>query len=244
LAKLLKAGMLPTACIEPKDTRPIRDLRRQRSRLVALRGAEDASRRRLLRRHGLLGHSRTDIKEATEEALQRWFAQPLVRLHGEHERQRIELSTQQLDTLASPLLATVQARPEVHRLLTIPGLGKILALPIVAEIGALARWRQAREFASSGRLVPGVAPSGPVRRRGRHAKPGSPPLTWAFSHAARSAVRYSPKSRRCFDRHLGRHRGKGGKLIASDLIAPQRAQAAYHVLRDGTVDREERLFQA
>jgi hypothetical protein len=38
LAKLLKAGMLSRATIYPKESRPIRDLLRQRSHLVALRG--------------------------------------------------------------------------------------------------------------------------------------------------------------------------------------------------------------
>ncbi len=155
LAKLLKAGMIPKAYIYPKDTRPIRDLLRQRSRLVALRGATYGSLRRLLLRQGLLRHSRNDIKETTEEDLQRWFAHPLVRLHGQHELERIELFSQQITTLESQLLATVQDRPEFHRLLTIPGLGKILAMTIFYEIGPIARFQDAREFASYCRLVPG-----------------------------------------------------------------------------------------
>jgi transposase len=244
LAKLLKASMIPKAYIYPKDTRPIRDLLRQRSRLVALRATEYGGLRRLLLRHGLLGHSRNDIKQTTDEDLMRWFAHPLVRLHGQHELQRIDLYTQQIDTLESQLLATVQDRPEFHRLLTIPGLGKILAMTIVYEIGEIARFQNAREFSSYCRLVPGVAQSGPVSRRGRHAKQGSPHLKWAFGQAALYAVRYYPPIRRAFDRHLAHHRGKGGKLIAYEIIAHKLAQAVYHVLRDQTVYREELLFQA
>jgi transposase len=190
LAKLLKAGMIPQAYIYPKETRPIRDLLRQRSRLVALRGTEYGSLRRLLLRHGLLEHSRNDIKQTANEAIQRWFAHPLVRLHGQHELQRIDLYTQQIDTLESQLLATVQDCPEFHRVLTIPGLGKILAMTIVYEIGEIARFQNAREFSSYCRLVPGVAQSGPISRRGRHAKQGSPHLKWAFGQAALYAVRY------------------------------------------------------
>jgi transposase len=242
LAKLLKAGMIPKAYIYPKATRPIRDLLRQRSRLVALRAAAYGSLRRLLLRHGLLGHSRNDIKETTDEDLMRWFAHPPVRLHGQHELQRIELYSQQIDTLESHLLATVQDRPEFRRLLTIPGLGKMLAMTIFYEIGEIARFQNAREFASYCRLVPGVAQSGPVSRRGRHAKQGSPHLKWAFSQAALYAVRYHPKIQRCFDRHLARHRGKTGKLIAYEIIAHKLAQAVYHVLRDGALYREELLF--
>jgi transposase len=244
LAKLLKASMIPRAYIYPKDTRPIRDLLRQRSRLVALRATAYGSLRRLLLRHGLLGHSRNDIKQTTDEDLMRWFAHPLVRLHGQHELQRIDLYTQQIDTLESHLLATVQDHPEFHRLLTIPGLGKILALTIVYEISEIARFQNAREFSSYCRLVPGVAQSGPVSRRGRHAKQGNPHLKWAFGQAALYAVRYYPPIRRAFDRHLAHHRGRGGKLIAYEIIAHKLAQAVYHVLRDQTGSREELLFQA
>jgi transposase len=243
LAKLLKAGMIPKADIYPQESRPIRDLLRQRSRLVALRGTAYGRLRRLLPHHGLLEHSRNDIKQTAHEDLQRWFAHPLVRLHGQPELERIALLSQQLDTLASHLVATVQDRPELHRWLTIPGVGTILAMTIFSEIGQIGRCQDAREFSSYCRLVPGVAQSDPLSRRGRHAKQGSPQLTWAFSQAALYAVRSYPKSRRCFDRYLGRHRGKGGKLIAYDIIAHKPAQAVYHVLRDGTVYREELLFR-
>jgi transposase len=126
-------------------------------------------------------------------------------------------------------------------LLTLPGLGPLLALTIFYEIGQLERFAKAREFASSCRVVPGGAPSGPVSRRGRHSKQGNPHLKWACSQAALYAVRDDPKIRRCCDRHLSRHRGKAGKLIAYDIMARKLAQAVYHVLRDGTVSREELL---
>jgi transposase len=167
----------------------------------------------------------------------------LVRLHGQHARQRIDLYTQQIDTLESQLLATVQECPAFHGLLTIPGLGKILALTIVYDIGEMARVQNAREFSSYCRLVPGVAQSGPISRRGRHAKQGSPHLQWAFGQAALYAIRSSPKIRRAFDRHRARHRGQGGTLIADEIIAHQLAQAVYPVLRDGTIYREELLFR-
>jgi transposase len=234
LAKLLKAGRIPKAHIYPQESRPIRDLLRQRSRLVARRGTEYGRLRRLLLRHGLLEHSRNDIQQTAHEDLQRWFAHPVVRLHGQPELERIALFSQQLDTLVSHLLATVQDRPELHRLPTIPGVGTILAMTIFSEIGQIERFEDAREFSSYGRLVPGVAQSDPVSRRGRHAKQGSPHLKWAFSQDALYAMRSYPKSRRGFDRHLGRHRGKGGKLIAYGIMAHKLAQAVYHVLRDGT----------
>jgi transposase len=148
------------------------------------------------------------------------------------------LSPQQIPTLEPPLLATVQEGSACHRLPTVPGSGTIVAPTIPDEIGQMARFQEARECSSSCRVVPGGAQSGPVSRRGRHAKPGSPHLKWAFSQAAPSAVRYHPKIRRDVDRHLGRHRGNAGERIASNIMAQKLAQAVYHVRRDGTVYRE------
>lgn len=117
-------------------------------------------------------------------------------------------------------------------------------MTIFYEIGAIERFQNARECSSSCRLVPGVAHCGPVSRRGRHAKQGSPPRKWAFGQAALEAVRYSPKIRRCVDYHLGPHRGQGGTLIADAMIAQKLAQAVAPVRRDGAISREERLLRA
>jgi transposase len=104
-----------------------------------------------------------------------------MRLHEQHGLERIELFSQQLDTIESHLLATVQDRPEFHRLLTIPGGGKILAMTIFYEIGQIERFEDVHLFSSYCRPVPGVAQSGPGSRSGRHVKQGSPHLQWVFS---------------------------------------------------------------
>ena len=148
LAKLLKAGMLPQASIDPKAPRPIRDLLRQRSRLVARRAAEYGSLRRLLRRPGRLGHCRNDLTETPEAERLRWFAHPLGRLHGPPELQRSALYSQPIDPLEAHLRAPVRERPACHRLLTIPGLGKSLALTLFSELGASGRFPTTRAVAS------------------------------------------------------------------------------------------------
>jgi hypothetical protein len=167
-----------------------------------------------------------------------------VRRHGQHARPRIALVSQQIASLASPLLATVQDCPAWHHWLTIPGVGKLWAMPIFYEIGAIARIQTTRACSSYGQLVPGVAQSSPVSRRGRHAQPGPPHLTWASRLAAFSAIRYDPKSRHGFARHLGRHCGKGSTRIADAIMAHKLAQAVYHILREDTGYQESRLLIA
>lgn len=242
LAKLLRVSAIPKAYIYPKETRSVRDLLRRRSRVVRLRAEEYGSLRRLLFRYGILEHSRNDIKRTIEGDIKRWFRDPLVRLHASQELERIRLYTEQIRQLERIVLRSAQDRPEYHRLLGVPGIGNILALTVLYEIGEISRFPSSRHFSSYCRVVPGVAQSGTSVRRGRGSKQGNHHLKWAFSQAAVYAVRCYPNIRRCFDRHLVRHQGKGRKLIAYNIIAHKLAQAVYSILRDGTHYREELLF--
>ena len=91
-------------------------------------------------------------------------------------------------------------------------------------------------------MVPGVAQSGTSTKRGRGSKQGNAYLKWAFSQAAVHAVRYCPRVKRSYERHLKRHRGRAGKLIARSIIAHKLAQAVFYVLRDRVQYQEEMLF--
>jgi len=90
--------------------------------------------------------------------------------------------------------------------------------------------------------VPGVAQSGQVSRRGRSSKQGNSYLKSALSQAAVAAVRSYPAIRRCYERHLKRHRGSARKLVAYNVVAHKLAQAVYQVLKQGIEYREELIF--
>jgi hypothetical protein len=48
--------------------------------------------------------------------------------------------------------------------------------------------------------------------------------------------------RRCYQRHLQRHRGSARKLVAYNVIAHKLAQAVYQVLKEGVHYNQEKLF--
>ncbi len=242
LAKLLKAGVIPKAYIYPKQTRPTRDLLRRRLRLVRLRATEYGNLRRLLLRQGILDATRADVRDPSEEDLEVWFKHPMIKMHAQQELDRIALYSRQIKNLETTILATVAASAPYDRLLGIAGIGKILALTILYEIGDMARFKDIDHFVSYCRLIPGVAQSSKSNRRGRGSKQGSHYLKWAFSQAAIHAVRCYPKIRQCYDRQVNRHRGRYRKLIATNIIAHKLAQAAFHVLAHGTVYQEKLMF--
>lgn len=242
LAKLLRAGLIPKAYIYPPSTRPVRDLLRRRLKLVRLRADEYGSLRQLLLRQGILSSSRNHIKLADDEDLKEWFGNPLVVMSASHQIERIELLSRQIQELEQQILDSTRDKADYKRLLEISGIGRILALTILYEVGEISRFKGVRHFSSYCRLVPGVAQSGAVSRRGRSSKQGNAYLKSAFNQAAVAAVRSYPAIRRCFERHLQRHRGSARKLVAYNVIAHKLAQAAFHVLREGAGYREELLF--
>ena len=242
LAKLLLVGVVPRAYIYPVETRPVRDLLRRRARLVQVRAGEYGSLRRLLLRQGILSSKQQEIKTASEAELEQWFEHPLVRLHASQELRRIELFSEQIAELEKKILALAKTVPSYELLLKLPGVCQTIALTILYEVGELSRFASVKDFSSYCRVVPGIAQSGNMSGRGRASKQGNHYLKAAFSQAAVHAVRCYPKVRRCYERQLQRHQGRGRKLICYNIIAHKLAQAAFHILKEQTAYREELLF--
>jgi transposase len=242
LAKLLRAGVIPKSYIYPASTRPVRDLLRRRMKVVSLRAQEYGGLRQLLLREGILSISRNEIKLADDVDLKEWFTHPMVVISATQQLERIELLSKQIQQLEQQILDLTRGKADYKRLLAVAGIGRILALTILYEVGEISRFQSVRHFSSYCRLVPGVAQSGQVSRRGRASKQGNAYLKSAFNQAAVVAVRSYPRIRSCYERHLQRHRGSARKLVAYNVIAHKLAQAVYIVLKQGVEYREEMLF--
>ena len=114
-------------------------------------------------------------------------------------------------------------------LMTVPGVGHILAYTIASEIGDIRRFASPKKLTGYTGLCPRVYQSGDRDVRGPLAKNGPKYLRWALieaaTHAARDA-RYRERYERN-KRRLGRQRG--AKVARVD-IARKLAEAIWHVL--------------
>lgn len=81
--------------------------------------------------------------------------------------ERIGLLSKQIAQLEEAIFNLTKQKADYKRLLCIPGIGRLLALTILYEIGEVSRSENDRQFSPYCRLVPGVAQSGAVTRRGR-----------------------------------------------------------------------------
>jgi transposase len=132
--------------------------------------------------------------------------------------------------VAHPELQALGAdHPSIPLLLTVPGVGPILAYTIASEIGDIQRFASPKKLTGYTGLCPIVRQSGNRDIRGPLAKNGPKYLRWALieaaTHAARDA-RYRERYERTKQR-LGRQRG--AKVARVDL-ARQLAEAIWYVL--------------
>jgi transposase len=119
--------------------------------------------------------------------------------------------------------------PYIPLLLTVPGVGHVLAYTIASEIGDIRRFASPKKLTGYTGLCPRVYLSGDRDVRGPLTKNGPKYLRWALieaaTHAARDA-RYRERYERNKQR-LGRQRG--AKVARVD-IARKLAEAIWHIL--------------
>src|SRR5688500_7159203 len=161
------------------EDRPVRDLLRQRLLLVQRRAELYGRLSRLLLREGIIDASRYQVKELSEEELAQYFTHPLLQLSARQELARITLYSEQITQLEQAILERAQEQAAFERLQQVYGIGRVLALTILYEVGEVSRFENMRHFCSYCRVVPGVAQSGSVTKRGRGSKQGNHYLKWA-----------------------------------------------------------------
>jgi transposase len=117
----------------------------------------------------------------------------------------------------------------VPLLLTVPGIGWILAYTIASEIGDISRFANPTKLCGYTGLCPRVYQSGDTDHRGSLAKNGPHYLRWALIEAAVHAAHhplYAERYQRTAKR-LGRQRGK---KVARVELARKLAEAIWHML--------------
>jgi transposase len=128
--------------------------------------------------------------------------------------------------VTAELRRQLQTSDAGERLRSIPGIGWVLGYTILAEIGDINRFPDARHLASYSLLAPRAYDSAPEKGeldspRGRHVgKVGRRTLKWAFIEAAHTAIRRGGRFRNIYDRrtnHGKRDRNRGIIAVAHEL---------------------------
>jgi transposase len=229
LAELTRRALVPEIWLPTPDVRAERERARFRLHLVRHR---TALKNRIHATLIAFGHSRpmADLFGVAGRELldslhlpEPWQTNLLASL------ELMDDLTARVDALELELKHLGAHHPSMSLLMTVPGIGWVLAYTIGSEIGDVCRFASPKKLAGYTGLCPLVRQSGGKDRRGPLAKNGPPYLRWALieaaTHAARDA-RYVERYERMKQR-LGRQRG--AKVARVDL-ARQLAEAIWYVL--------------
>jgi len=234
LNQLQRNKTLPTVWIAPSKTRDLRELTRVRMVLSRQRTLIKNRITATLSKYALKVEGYADAYgvKARAELLQkidelpeqtRWAAGMLL--------QQLDFICAQIGEQETRLEELVKLQPCMQQLMSLPGVGFILAAVIWLEIGDIQRFATAEKLASYSGTTPKVHASGGKVRYGRLRVDVNHYLKWAFSEAANSVA---IQSRRHCQRHVSklyiRIRSKKGHPKAIGAVARHLAEAAFWIL--------------
>lgn len=239
LAVLLGQGYLNSAVVWVCDDyiHQLRELTRYRQELT-----KDSTRvrnriRGLLRRQSLVcpysdlmgkgaGKWLHQASKALPERVRRILEGMLVDLTAQAER---------LQQVTEAIAAEAQANVLATLLQTVPGIGPLLALTIVAEIGDIRRFETAQKLRGYSGLVPMVRQSGEHRYTGPLKKRGNHRLRWALvmaaGHFAASTTTRTLSLTRRYRHHVYQHGPNPAKVARARRLV----DIIFAMLRDKTV---------
>jgi transposase len=142
----------------------------------------------------------------------------------------MDFINKQIKELEKHILADLPDQDAYNNLMTVPGVGPVLARCILLETGPVTRFASAGHYASYCRAVPTEHTSNGKKKDEGEGKCGNPHLAWAFVEAAHFAARYCPEINAWFQRKLARTpklRALPVKALANKL-----AKACYFILRE------------
>jgi transposase len=231
LAYLLRADLLPEAYIAPRELRDLRDLLRHRVALTRMRSALKNRAGSILAKQGvdrpysdMFGPAGLRFLTALElpEGPRRRLDSTL-RLTADFTRE-IDLTTREID-------ARAKADPYVDVLCQIRGVGRYIAMLVIAEVGDVSRFQTARQLCSWAGMTPTVRSSDLRTRLGHISHQGSPALRWALVEAAQHAARGGGPLRDAFERISKRR----GRQVAKVAVARKILALCFYGLRDGEI---------
>jgi transposase len=235
LNRLQRAGVLPTVWIPPGELRDQRELVRGRMALVKQRTALKNRLHATLAKYAVTIDEVSDIfgkkgRKLVEEALKRLppetaYTSGLMLEQLDEVQARIRMLEKKVEEVFKPT-------PALDLLRTIPGIGPILSVVVLTEVGDVSRFSTSAKLASYSGTTPRVHSSGGKTRHGRLRRDTNQYLKWAFMEAANAVSGHIRSNKH---RHVGRLykriRGKKGHGKAIGAVARHLAEATFWVLK-------------
>ena len=237
LAKLLILGILPQGYIYPKEDRPVRDLARKRMFLVRHKTSHILSLQSLITRCSGQRVSTNKIKQFDVEDLQQLLQEEHIVLSAQANLDSIRFFAQQIRQLEKVIKNKIKVKKEFQYLMTVPGIGNILAMTIMLEVGDIGRFPQVGNFASYSRCVSSQRLSDGKSKGHGNRKNGNRYLSWAFIEAAHLSRRYNDRFKSYYNRKIA----QANTSLATKALSNKLARICYYIMKN-QVPFKEQMF--
>ena len=240
IAKLIRGGNFPLAYVYPKKMRATRDLLRRRMKIVQ-HGADLKAHVVNTTSHYNLPPNKVNLKNVSaREQLRNTFPESAVQKNMDLDMHILDCYAEQLSKVEWYIKQQAKQHNPVHfHLLTsVWGIGPILALTIIYEIGDIQRFGSVQQFASYARLVKCKAESAGKSYGTQGNKIGNAHLKWAFSEAAVLYLRGNIKAQH----YLLKLQKRMSKAKALSALAHKMGRCVYFMLKNETVFDENKFL--
>jgi transposase len=238
LAHMQRLGILPEGYIYPKEHRPVRDLLRRRLLFVKHRTSNILSLQSMISRNLGSKMSCNAIKKLKEEDVEELFDSPNLVFMANNNIAAIKFLTKIIKGIEREVKPQVKLCDEFSMLLTVPGIGNILGLTIMLEVGVIDRFEKAGNYSSYSRCVESKRISNGKKKGKNNSKNGNKYLAWAYVEAANFMRRYCPKAQRFYQRKAAQTK----PVAAIKALGNKISKASFYIIRDQVPFDENKLF--
>jgi len=241
IANLIRGGNFPLAYVYPKEMRATRDLLRRRTKIVQ-HGAD-------LKAHVVnttsqynLPPNKVNLKNiSAREQLKSTFSDVSVQKNINLDMVILDCYAEQLSKVEWFIEQQAKQHKPVHLhvLKSISGVGRILSLTIIYEIGNIDRFDSVQNFSSYSRLVKCKAESAGKSYGTQGNKIGNAHLKWAFSEAAVLYLRGNKSAQK----YLLKLQKRMSKAKALSALAHKLGRCIYFMLKNETVFDENKFLK-
>ena len=239
LAHMKRLNILKEGYIYPKDQRPVRDILRRRLLFVRHRTSHILSLQSAITRNLSYKMSSRDIKKLDQSDAEQLFNEPFLRLSARNSIAAIGFLRERIKEIEKAVKSHIKVKPEFKYLLTMPGIGNILALTIMLEVGDISRFPNVSNYSSYCRCVRSERLSNKKKKGEGNRKNGNKYLAWAYVEAAIFAIRSYPECQSFYDHKKAKRNG----IVAIKALSNKLARASYYVMRDQVPYDANHLFR-
>jgi transposase len=240
LAHLLRLNILPVGYIYPKEQRAVRDLLRRRLLFVKQRTAHILSLQSLIARNRGLNLPGSSIKRLRDDFIEDLFESSHLIFTAKRNAATIRFLSKIIEEIEKEVRSQVKLEKAFQMLRTIPGIGNILGLTIMMEVGTIDRFAKVGNYSSYCRCVESKRVSNKKKKGENNKKNGNKYLGWAYVEAANYAQSLCPFAQKFFQRKMSKK--SGNRAIAIKALGNKLTKASYYILRDQVPYDPKKLF--